>query len=87
MKIEVKYNLREELWTMKENKPIKVYIQALKIESFYNGYTGDNWGDESAGKGRGWPINIYYNTECYGKEEWIHEDKLFKTKEELLESL
>lgn len=87
MKIEIEvYDLNEDLYLILDNKVGRFSPKSLKIESKYSGYTGNNWGDISCGKGGGFPINVYYGN-GENPESWINHSKLFRTKEELLKSL
>ncbi len=87
MEIDVKYKLYQKVWIMYENRPTEISLKALRIKCEYNGYSGEYWGDERAGKGRGWPMIILYNTEGSRETNWINQDLVFTTKEELLKSL
>lgn len=87
MEIDVKYKLFQSVWRLHENKPTNFQLKALKIQCSYAGYGGGYWGDETAGKGRGWPITVYYNTDEHAQHPWIPQDLIFETKEALLASL
>jgi len=84
MKIETKYEHRDELWYMLDNKPTKITVTELLIKYTYAGYTGYPGGWEE----RAYPKQEFYAIHNHGRsEEWIHVSKLFKTKEDLLNSL
>lgn len=82
MEINTKYNYLESLWYMKDNKPTTISVSEFKIECLYSGYADGGWGTK-----RTFPIKIYYRTNYSKPTEWIPEEKLFKTKEELINSL
>ncbi len=75
MTIETKYNWKDEVWTMYNNKPTKCYIRSINIYIRDNGvldflyfpYLSDG----------------NYCVNNYG----VKENVLFKTKEELIASL
>lgn len=86
MKIETEvYNLNEELFYMRDNAVTKFYPKALRIDSSYHGYSGENWGDVSCGRGGGFPIHVLYAED--DKSPYIHHKRLFRSKEELIASL
>lgn len=75
MEIKTKFNIGDYAWCMKNNRPIKVRITS--IEAFYGSSQGQ----------------IKYNAEdALNPITWLDhanlfEDKIFKTKEDLLNSL
>ena len=76
MTIETKFNLKDEVWFMKSNKPIKVTISA--IETFNVGTNQDHI--------------MYNAKDFNNPVTWLdhtnlHECTLYSTKEELLASL
>lgn len=75
----LKFKEGQKVWMMDQNRPIEISVCAFKVECTYKGYSSD-WG------GMAYPIEQYFSSEGYGKV-WIHESKLFSSKEELLKSL
>ena len=71
MNINVRFKIYQDCWIMRDNKPTPFHPRAMKAECVYGGYSGENWGDESAGPGRGYPIRIYYSEDVYGNSEWV----------------
>lgn len=78
----LKYEFRDILWYMKDNKPTQIIIDSFYVECTYKGDSIMRWGSSS------YPILIYYAKGLSGtKTNWIKQSDLFKTKEELLASL
>ena len=71
MKIETKYNIGDEVWFMKENKPIKRVVDFIEIIAA--SVTSKSF--------------IQYGLKMEGLIERVTESRLFLTKEELLKSL
>ena len=71
MKIETKYNIGQEVWFMKENKPTKQVVGFVEIIAAST--TSKSF--------------IQYGLKIEGSVERVVENKLFPTKEELLKSL
>lgn len=71
MKIETKYNIDDEVWLMKENKPTKRVVSFIEIIAAST--TSKSF--------------IQYGLKFEGEVERVVENKLFPTKEELLKSL
>lgn len=88
MKLEIEvYKLGELLYHMKDNKIQEFRPYKLEVISEYNGYTGEHWGDTRCGHNRGYPIIIKYtDTRKDPKVSEFH-NKLFRSKEELVQSL
>lgn len=77
MTIETKFNLNEEVWIMKDNKPYSFNIWDIQITTGL--IPTDYYGTKitSSIKYRGYG----------GSAPWFYEHQLFSTKEELLASL
>lgn len=85
MKIQLEvYDLNETLYTLSDNRIITFQPNKLEIISEYMGYTGEYWGDQSAGRDRGWPIKVRY-TNSSNMSRWHNE--LFRNTLDLKESL
>lgn len=70
MTIETKYNIGDEIWFMKDNRPVQTLIIDIRIYVAY--------------KGNGQSItDITYGTDSCEK----HQDEVYTSKKELLESL
>lgn len=86
MEIKLKYNYQDTLWYMEKNKPTQITINEFRVRCEYSGYADGGWGTE-----RTYPIKIYYRDRINYLNDpnagWIPEYLLFKTKEELLQSL
>lgn len=76
MKIETKFNLNDNAWYMRDNKPVQVIISA--IETFH---VGTNQG---AIKYNGKNV---INSQSWLDHTNLHESFLYKTKGDLLEAL
>lgn len=76
MKIETKFNLNQDVWAMKDNKPysFRVWDIEVAIESVPCDYYGTK-------------VNTSTRYRGYGSSPWVYENYLFTSKEELLESL
>ena len=68
MKIETKYNLKDEVWSINKNQVESGFVVEIHIEITEN------------------IKSIYYRTSIDLKN-FIKENKLYKTKQELIESL
>jgi hypothetical protein len=88
MTIETKFNYGDIAWYMKENKPISITLTELRVEFTYSGYSGEWKPGAKPGESKynAYPQSEYYK-ESYQQKEWISAQLLFKTKEELLNSL
>ena len=71
MTIETKYNIGDEVWLMKENKPTKRVVDFIEIIAAST--TSKSF--------------IQYGLKIEGDVERVVESRLFPTKEELLKSL
>jgi len=90
MKLELEvYDLGEKLFYLRDNRIEIFQPNALKIISEYQGYSGDKWGDYDPSSKGGFPIEIYYSRvgEPFPAKEWINHKSVFRTKQELLDSL
>jgi hypothetical protein len=79
MKIETKFNIGDEFWTMKDDKPRQLYVEDIRTYCKYEDLERNKIG-----------ITIYYNARIYnGSTSYVcfTEDKVFSSKEELLKSL
>lgn len=74
MNIETKFNIGDEVWIMKDNKPFSFKINQISV----NITTNQNYHN---------PLDIQIK---YSKEhviDWIYEGKCFATKEELKQAI
>lgn len=78
MKIETKYDIGQEVWVMKDNRPRNFKVQGISVElvdGLYNGCM--NFGIDVIKYDLGTRMSPLIYNECY----------LYPTKEELLKSL
>lgn len=87
MEIPIKFKLFQNVWINEQIKAKQISVKAVRVLCTYQGYTGENWGDTDS-KGGGWPFRVQYSTESNPKDDqWISQELLFASKDELLKSL
>ena len=88
MEVPVKFQLGQTVWINDIPKPKQIRLQSLKIICRYCGGTGDRWGDHDS-RGQGWPFQVYYSVHTTPPKEcdWISQEVLFATKEELIKGI
>lgn len=79
--IEINYEAGETAWYMKNNKPAGSSIIGFKVICTYQGYNDGGWGSE-----RTFPIKKFYLVNR-NPEIWLPDNELFKTKQDLINSL
>jgi hypothetical protein len=92
MKLEIEiYDLYERLYMMEDNQIKEFLPRQFKLECRYHGGGASKWGEfatDKDGKVReGYPIRVYYCKEQSSDGPFVPHEKLFRTKEELLNSL
>lgn len=72
MKIETKYNIGDEVWSIPNGKPVKFTIERIYVKVYKHGYIN---------------ISYEYYDDNEGRMYRLPEYMVFPTKEELLKSL
>jgi len=85
---DIKFEHGQTVYTLNGHKVVTFTCRSLKILCRYNGYNTEGWGVETHQSGGGLPYKIYYSDVDSPKDDqWVSQELLFATKEELIKSL
>lgn len=88
----IKYKLNQRVYINSQTKIKPFSCQAVKIVCKYEGYSASEWGEAAMVIGKkptgGYPFRIFYSESSSPKDDqWVSEELLFETQEELIESI
>jgi|GEM_PF-5747732 len=90
---DIKYQYYQQVWINSTVKAKTFICRSLKVLCTYNGYSADGWGvtthvDNSGKHSGGMPYRVFYSeVDNPGENDWVSQELLFATKEDLLNSL
>lgn len=78
MKFETKYNIGDDFWVMRDNKPEKFNINRIVVSQFREPNGSGCYIDR---------VDIFYYGGLSPREEFVAENEIYQTKEDLLKTL